>query len=323
MRHALIAAIVALAAPAAAQEKKETPAQVEASVRRRVESWLRERAPGKLRCPACRDETAPLAQCESCSGSRMNPHRIDNAIWNYLRPSYRRGKKKDDWIRENVTARGGRWGAQPLMCDGRVDEVLLTRDVAWVTVVTGEGYSAEKVKDAWIRDGNAFYLDMTQEPGEQLVQDDWFVLGTFSVNAFSREVERLVSPEDSRELTDLERSRMRDERQKAEDELAQRVVADMGQVENVRRIAGRSTYERGERKEEPPSFEIVVLSGATSVRVRLPAGEDPKATEERLGAFSRGSRVVFRGKPSEWRRSDRLLSLESVQLVEGEIRASE
>lgn len=322
MRHALVAAIVVLAAPAAAQEKKETPAQVEASVRRRVESWLRERAPSKLQCPVCREDGAKRP-CETCGDSRMNPHRVDNAIWNFLRPSYRRGKKKDDWIRENVIGRGGRWGTQHLMCDARVGEVLLTRDVAWVTVVAGEGAMADEVKDAWIRDGNAFYLDMTQEVADQLVHDEWFVLGTFSINAFSREVERMVAPEDSRELTDLERSRMREERQKAEDELAKRVVADLGNVDNVRRIPGRTTFEDGERREEPPSFEVVVLSGATRVRVRLPAGEDPKATEERLSGLSRGTRVVFRGKPHEWTRSERLLSLEAVLLVEGELRAAE
>lgn len=321
MRCALIAVGLALAvsAPTTAQERKDP---VEAALRRRVESWLRDRSPGRLQCPACKDGPQVRA-CDACKGSRMNPHRVGNAIWNYTPPSFRSGKKKDDWLRESgvVARNGGRWGDHTLMVEAQIQAVLLTRDVAWVTVADANG--RRPVTDAWIKEGRDYYLDMAQAPGEQLVTDDWFVLGTFSVNALSREVERILGPEDNRELTDLERARLLDERKKAEEQLGERVVADVATVENVRRARAADDY--GRRREGPAVYEVVAVCGFTRLRIEVTAGEGekPEQLEERLGAFSRGAKVIFRAKPRSWTRSTRSLALEEIVLGEGELRAAE
>lgn len=297
---AVSAVVAVLSLPAGAQERRptESPAQVEVALRRRVESWLRERA--RLACPACkREELDPV--CEKCAGTGVNSLRLDNAFWRYLRPTYRRGKDADRWLLEHVASgrRGPHWSAHPAFLEGAtIQSITLSRDFAWVTVAPGGRLAA--ATDTWVREDNAFYLDLDGAPAPDLLKHDWFQEETLSVARLGTELARLFAGEERDGATDVERARAREQRERAEATLRERGLGDLGTVVNVR----PSAYA------EPPregvvdrALDVVVRLGATEVHVVVrPAGETFEALQQRLGALPRGSRVFLLGTPRTWRR---------------------
>lgn len=303
--------LAALALPAGAQERRatESAAQVEVALRRRVESWLRERA--RLACPVCKREPVEPA-CEKCAGTGVNALRLDNAFWRFLRPSYRRGKDAERWLQQRVLGEAGpRWNTLPVYLESAtILSIALSRDFAWVTIAGG-GASAT---DTWVREDNTFYLDVDDAPAPDLLEHDWFVEETLSVARLSTDLARLFAPEEREGSTDLERARAREQRERAEATLRERGLGDLGTVVNVR----PSAYA------EPPrdgvvdrALDVIVRLGPTEVHVVVrPAGETFEALQQRLGALPRGSRVFFLGTPRTWRRAGGARRLELV-VVEG------
>lgn len=202
-----------------------------------------------------------------------------------------------------------------------IGSVVLTRDLAWVGVEPASGDQRNwngtptSITDCWVKEGANFYLDMTGEPGEEILSHEWFVLGTFSVNRLGWEVERLHAGERAPDLTDLERASRAAEREKAEAVLQGRVVADAGAIDNVRQD---TLYVRGEAD---PLVIVTVAAGATqtTVEIRPGPGETISDVADRLKGLSRGEPVAFRGTLVDWDRSRESLALSRVRVRSGEV----
>ena len=295
----VIAVLVSVALPVSAQERRptESPAQVELALRRRVESWLRERA--RLACPVCkREDVEPV--CEKCAGTGVNPLRLDNAFWRYLRPSFRRDKDAERWLTERVVTgdRGPHWNAHPAYLESAtIQSITLSRDFAWVTIAP-PGVPA--ATDTWVREDNAFYLDLDGAPAPDLLKHDWFQEETLSVARAAAELARLFAAEEREGATDIERTRAREERERAEATLRERGLGDLGTIVNVRPSA---YVEKPQNGVVDRALDVVVRLGTTEVHVVVrPAGETFEALQQRLGALPRGSRVFFLGTARTWRR---------------------
>lgn len=314
---AVTAVLVTLALPAGAQERRptESPTQVETALRRRVESWLRERT--RLLCQVCKGEEVEPT-CEKCAGIGLNTLRLDNAFWRYLRPSYRRGKEPEQWLQERVMTggRGPHWNAHPACLDGAtVEAITLSRDFAWVTIAPASGAPAT---DTWVREDSTFYLDLEGAPADDLLKHEWFLEETLSVARLSADLARLNAAEERRGATDMEKARARTEREAAEATLRERGLGDLGTVVNVR----PSLYVEPPKAGAPPdrALDVVVMLGPTEVHVVVrPAAETFEELQQRLGALLRGSRVFFLGTARTWRRKPGALRVDLLVVDGAEI----
>lgn len=313
--------VAAAAPPASAQAAPEKPSEVERALRRRVESWLRERGQKRLACRMCDCVADRVQWCGDCERTGVDPKRLERALLRYLRPSFRDAEDEARWARELLQRLRGQWGeGQPFAReDLEVVDVLLSRDAAWVQyAVKGGGPGRSIVQELWVREGGTFYLGAGSGPAEPLVEHVWFVVGTFSLQRLYEAVERLQEAETAAGITELERTRRRDARAAAERELATRTLADLGRVLDVQ----REPMPDGGRDGTPPFwYWATVRVGASDVCVTVDPepGESSAALEARLAGLGVGTLVFVRGRIHDWKASPTERRFEFVRLVEGAV----
>lgn len=171
----------------------------------------------------------------------------------------------------------------------RVVAVQVARDVAWVSVDEGEfGPTTER---RWVRTGKTYVQDPARRG--DLLCDHALFADSMSADIFNHEVGRLLAPERKPGISEKEKDRAKRDRERDEEPLRQRWVADVGLVKSVKdgREIGREN-----------AFVVSVNTGVTRVDVILTprADETADALRKRLDSIGVGDRVYFRGKPRQW-----------------------
>jgi hypothetical protein len=306
-RPAVLALLVALPLlDAEAQDKKGevkplSVAEAEKAVFNRAKAWIKERAADKVLCPLCRDESKRKygEACKGCQDTRINPTRVDNASWKFLAPSYKKGKKSDEWITANVTGspegsyygHQARWRGGALILSGDlVVRSVVCRDAVWTWITDGRGSPLSV--ECWVREGEQFYIDYDREGlGDRfLAPHPWLPEGgVFSLVTFRRETRRIQAAGTKADATAIERERLGAEQKKAEDDLRTKAMADLGTIKEVARGAGSS-------------YSVQIDAGPVTVHLAVEArdGESMDQLGQRMAVFKQGDRVVFKGRPSGW-----------------------
>lgn len=292
-------ALVALAPSAleARQKAPPTPAEVEKTVRKKAEGWLRDRTAERLGCKTClgsgqeEDGKRGKMACTVCRGSLVSSVRVEEAFWRVMDPEWRKRNNKAEYMAW-LQPQGRRltWRECPgvVSAEAKIDRVVVCRDVAW-TWTSKEAAYPQPRPEGWIRRGSAYYLCPRveidpMESVEACVDHPWFVLGTLSVAALHREAMRLRAPELEAGLTDMERDRRAADRASRESSgLTGRVVSDMGVITDVE--------SRGD------SYLVTLACGLWTVSMSVGAPEDEAARAALEQTLSRRERqIVFRGK---------------------------
>lgn len=309
-----------LAAGVSLSQEREKPSEVEKALRSRVEGWLRERGQKRLACRTCDCVADRVQWCGECGRTGIDPRRLERAMLRYLRPAFREAEDEERWAKELLQGFKGQWGAHPFAA-GRLEvvDVLISRDAAWVDCASKDGGPGRPVaRDLWIREGRNFYLGAGSGPAEPLVDHEWFVAGTFSLQRLYEEVERFETAAVEAGITDLERTRRADARSAFAREAQTRTLADLGRVVDVRREAAPDDSNAG----APPFwYWAVVRVGASDVCVTVDPepGEGTKALEERLAGLGVGSLVFLRGRIHDWKTSESERRFEYVRLMQGQL----
>lgn len=316
MSVALTAAM--LTPPARAQGARDRPSVAEASLRRRVESWLRDRAQKGLACRMCECVADRVVFCGDCNQTGVNAKKIGAALWRYMPPSLRRVNDEESWTRGCLQGTRGQWATDPYAVSGlSVNDVIVSRDAAWAWVAPSNA-AGQLVATMWIREGDGYYLAPADgAPGDTIVGNPWFVTSTYSVHGLHVRVARLEQSVAEANLTDLERERRTVHKAEEERAMYERILADVGRVKNVRREVVPANALQLPRS----MFIVTVVVGVSTVNVTLAAfaDADAKAREERLASLAVGSTVAVRGRIGTWVKNEGGPSLEALDLLEGEI----